>query len=132
MDEPTIIGKRPIGPSRATPRVGQPTPVAAIMPAPRVVAGGPVPRQEGVPASGSPDLTAQIVIESSSPADVLTSAATPLLLVVGQLRDMIENADVNALRREMVDQLRRFEERAVRNQARGGDVSAARYILCAL
>lgn len=83
-------------------------------------------------ATNTAEIFAQVAAEPKSPSDVLVAAATPLFLVVAQLRNLVENADVNALRREMVDQLRRFEERAVRYQARGGDVSAARYIMCAL
>jgi type VI secretion system protein ImpK len=83
-------------------------------------------------SANTAEIFAQVAAEPKSPADVLVAAAAPLFLVIAQLRNLVENADVNALRREMVDQLRRFEERAVRYQARGGDVSAARYIVCAL
>jgi type VI secretion system protein ImpK len=135
MDEPTIIGRRPIGPIRSA--VRQPSaapPLAAPGAAPRVVVRGPVPpeQQESAPTTAGNEMFAQIALEPQSPADVLVTAAAPLFIVVAQLRNMVENADVTALRRKIVEQLRRFEERAVHYQARGGDVSAARYVMCAL
>jgi type VI secretion system protein ImpK len=132
MDDPTIIGRRPVGPTRNQQRRPQPafaTPVA--LPAVQEQAMPAGPTIEAGPGSTA-EIFAQVAAEPKSPSDVLVAAAAPLFLVVAQLRSLVENADVNALRREMIDQLRRFEERAVRYQARGGDVSAARYIMCAL
>jgi type VI secretion system protein ImpK len=108
--------------------------LAAPGAAPRVVVRGPVPpeQQESAPTTAGNELFAQIALEPQSPVDVLVTAAAPLFIVVAQLRNMVENADVTALRRKIVEQLRRFEERAVHYQARGGDVSAARYVMCAL
>jgi type VI secretion system protein ImpK len=131
MDEPTIVGRRPIGPMRGTQRQQPAAPVATPAAAPRVVIPGPIPPQDGPPVAPD-ELFAQIALEPKSQADALIAAAAPLFLVVAQLRNMVENADVDALRRRIVEQLRRFEERAVRYQARGGDVSAARYVMCAL
>ena len=130
MDEPTVIGRRPIGPTRTTARPpadeapstfpaadaysasmtsrGRPDPFAA--PAPEVSAAGAPRNQE----------------------DILVTAAAPLLIVVAHLRNSAQQADVTALRKEMADQLRTFEERASRFGGRIGDVSAARYALSSL
>lgn len=142
MDEPTIIGRRPVGPTHSGPRrpaahAGLNPPTVARPAAPIVPRAdtAPMPGPAGSaasPAVPASEVTAQVVMDPKSADDALMAAAAPLFLVVSQLRNMIENADVAALRREMVDQLRRFEERAVKYEARGGDVSAARYVLCAL
>lgn len=136
MDEPTIIGRRPVGPTRntqrRTPPFAAPIPAPVTSPQPAAVTAAP-DHDSGLSAAGDgAEIFAQIAIEPKSPDDALVAAAAPLFLVIAQLRNLVENADVTALRREMVDQMRRFEERAVRYQARGGDVSAARYIMCAL
>ncbi|KRQ94128.1 hypothetical protein CQ10_34570 [Bradyrhizobium valentinum] len=73
----------------------------------------------------------QNLFEPKAVEDALVAAATPLLLVVAQLR-VVNNADIGALRRGMVEQIRRFEERAAKDQAGGGDIRAARYVICAL
>jgi type VI secretion system protein ImpK len=91
------------------------------------IARGPSPRpREAVStarAATAPDAP-------RNPDDVLVAAATPLLVVVAHLRNSVQQADVAALRKEMADQLRAFEERAARFGGRIGDVSAARYALC--
>jgi type VI secretion system protein ImpK len=123
-----------VGPTRNTRRtqpatgVSRLAPAAASAPAPRATE----PRPELADPAGGADAVAEIVLDPKSPDDGLVAAAAPLFLLVAQLRNIVENADIAALRRRVVEQLRRFEERAVRYQARGGDVSAARYILCAL
>ena len=136
-DEPTVIGRRPVGPTRGVQRRPTPPPVAVnpALPLRPPMPSGPLPQEPLARGGDSIDAASAInhfIIEPRSPADALTSAAAPLFVIVAQLRNTLENADVEALRREMVDQLRRFEERAVRAQARGGDISAARYVMCAL
>ncbi|MGY4431013.1 type VI secretion system protein ImpK [Bradyrhizobium sp. F1.13.1] len=61
----------------------------------------------------------------------MVAAATPLLLVVAQLR-IVNNGDIGALRRGIVEQIRSFEERATKAEAGRGDIGAARYVICAL
>ncbi|MET4120939.1 type VI secretion system protein ImpK [Bradyrhizobium sp. JR1.5] len=73
----------------------------------------------------------QNLFEPKAVEDALVAAATPLLLVVAQLR-VVNNADISALRRGIVEQIRRFEERATKEEAGGGDIRAARYVICAL
>jgi type VI secretion system protein ImpK len=140
MDEPTVVGRRPVGPTRNNLRPGQsPVGVAPMVAPPPAPAAAPAAARAPMPVAevddrgaASGEMVAQIVLEPKGPDDALVAAAAPLFLVVAQLRNIVENADINALRRRIVEQLRRFEERAVKNQARGGDVSAARYVMCAL
>jgi type VI secretion system protein ImpK len=65
-------------------------------------------------------------------SDALVAAANPLLALVAQLRDAVDFAVVAQLRSEVVEQIHKFEEAAVRNGAAAGDVQAARYVLCSL
>lgn len=141
MDEPTVVGRRPIGLSRAAPvrRAGgaplwpdEKTPEPApARDAADSLARSPSPasrRSVSVPAP-----SASLVSDAPrNPEDVLVAAAAPLLIVVAHLRNAAQQADVAALRKEMADQLRIFEERAGRFGGRIGDVSAARYALSAL
>ena len=60
----------------------------------------------------------------------LVQAATPLLLLIGQLRQVETVADVHALREECLDQISRFEERALSAGVQRRVVEAARYALC--
>ncbi|POF33790.1 type IVB secretion system protein IcmH/DotU [Roseibium marinum] len=65
------------------------------------------------------------------PERAVVRAAAPLLLIISQLRNSIEQADVHSLRQEAVDEIDRFEQLAQRNGIAAGDIIAARYILCA-
>jgi type VI secretion system protein ImpK len=139
----TVIGHRPIGPTRGGRRPNN-APAGTFVPP----AGGAIPNSAGEDTTPSlspatPPLRSasraesaptaiQPVEEPTSPEDTLVAAASPLLLMIAQLRESVEGADVTALRREVVDQLKRFEDRAVKFGAKGGDVGAARYILCAM
>lgn len=143
LDDPTVVGHRPIGPTRGAPR--RPGPASGPVPS----TAGPG-RARSTPQSAAFDLdtvvptasaatrseetgtAVQAIEEPKSPEDTLIAAASPLLLLVAQLRNAVDNADVGALRREVVEQVKRFEERAVKFGGRAGDVSAGRYVLCAL
>ncbi len=57
-------------------------------------------------------------------------AAVPLLALAGRLRGQIANADVESLRRQAMQEIRTFEERARRAEVPAEDVLAARYALC--
>jgi type VI secretion system protein ImpK len=61
----------------------------------------------------------------------LVQAASPLLLLMGQLRSAPASLDVSGLRRHALDEIRRFEEQARRSGVRNEIVLAARYALCA-
>jgi type VI secretion system protein ImpK len=60
----------------------------------------------------------------------LVEAAVPLLVLAGRLRGQIANADVESLRRQCVQEVRAFEDRARQAGIAAEDVLAARYALC--
>lgn len=132
MDEPTVIGRRPVGPTRST-QCGQSSayvpPNVAAPTDPRM----PSPGSESgdVEAANHAEIIVQDLFESKAVEDALVAAATPLLLIVAQLR-MINSADIGVLHRGIVEQIRCFEERAAKDQAGGSDVTVARYVMCAL
>ncbi|HUO80220.1 MAG TPA: type IVB secretion system protein IcmH/DotU [Steroidobacteraceae bacterium] len=61
----------------------------------------------------------------------LLQAASPLLMLAGRLRATLSLGDVAGLRRQTVEDLRRFEERAKAGGVASEIVVAARYALCA-
>ena len=61
----------------------------------------------------------------------LVQAASPLLLLAGQLRGTLSAPDVPGLRRHALDEIRRFEERARAAGIAHEVVLSARYALCA-
>jgi type VI secretion system protein ImpK len=61
----------------------------------------------------------------------LVQAATPLLLMAGQLRLTPSLGDVAGLRRHALDEIRRFEEKAAASGVASEVILAARYALCA-
>jgi len=61
----------------------------------------------------------------------LIRAASPLLLLAGQLRSTLSIPDVAGLRRHALEEIRRFEERARTAAVPSEVVTAARYVLCA-
>jgi len=63
--------------------------------------------------------------------DPLVQAASPLLLLTGQIRGTTSNLQVAALRRHALDEIRNFEEQAHASGVRNEIVLAARYALCA-
>ncbi len=91
-------------PFRTAPRPAYPEPVAAPPSAREILAGGLNP---------------------------LVQAATPLLLLAGQLRGTLSSPDLTGLRRHTLDEIRRFEERARGAGVANEVVLAARYALCA-
>jgi type VI secretion system protein ImpK len=61
----------------------------------------------------------------------LVRAASPLLLLAGQLRGTLSVPDVSGLRRHALEEIRRFEDRARAAGIQSEVVLAARYALCA-
>jgi type VI secretion system protein ImpK len=61
----------------------------------------------------------------------LVQAASPILLLAGQLRGTTSSMDVAGLRRHALDEIRRFEDQARAAGVRQEIVLAARYALCA-
>jgi type VI secretion system protein ImpK len=60
----------------------------------------------------------------------LVQAAIPLLMLAGRLRGQVAQADVEALRRQTMQEVRSFEERARQAGIAAEDTMAARYALC--
>lgn len=61
----------------------------------------------------------------------LLQAATPLLVLAGRLRATRAHPDVGGLRRQALEEIRRFEDRARAAGVASETVVAARYALCA-
>jgi type VI secretion system protein ImpK len=61
----------------------------------------------------------------------LVQAACPLVLLTGRLRGTLSAPEVGGLRRQTVDEIRHFEERALASGVPNEIVLAARYALCA-
>ncbi|MEP3123153.1 MAG: type IVB secretion system protein IcmH/DotU [Nisaea sp.] len=61
----------------------------------------------------------------------IVRAASPLLLLISQLRNSVEQADVRGLRQQVVEEIDRFEQATQKDGVEAGDIIAARYILCA-
>lgn len=138
-DEPTLVGRRPIGPlspaaaaapaqSEALAWLGQTNVPGATDPGDR---GGSWEFEDEAGAAQIPAPTKRIEGAPKNPEDVLAAAASPLLIVVANLRNVVQQADIVALRKELAEQVRGFEARAQRFGARIGDISASRYALCA-
>ena len=68
---------------------------------------------------------------SAAGLNPLLQAASPLLLMMGRLRTSLSNPDIAGLRRQALEQVREFEERARAGGVAGETVLAARYALCA-
>jgi type VI secretion system protein ImpK len=78
--------------------------------------------------AAAPPPSREIVAGGLNP---LVQAATPLLLLAGQLRGTLSAPDLPGLRRHTLDEIRRFEERARAGGVANEVVLAARYAICA-
>jgi type VI secretion system protein ImpK len=61
----------------------------------------------------------------------LAQAATPLLLLAGQLRGSLTGPEVSSLRRHAMEEIRRFEDRARSAGIQNETILTARYAICA-
>lgn len=95
-------------------------PVGSVLPQPQ-------PAQAIAPGSGPGAGVADFISSGRNP---ILQAAVPLLVLAGRLRGQIANADVESLRRQCVQEVRAFEERARQAGVPAEDVLAARYALC--
>lgn len=95
----------------------------------------------GSPAFQAPDAARAAALQHPSAAGALdelaagganplVQAAVPLLVLAGRLRGQIAQADIESLRRQAIQEIRTFEERARRAEVPAEDVLAARYALC--
>ena len=125
----TVIKPRP-GAGRAPTSPGglPPQPSAPVVPQP------PIPQSPPRYASPPPaaDAAAPGKLEfSGTGLDPLVAAAGPLLLLAGRLRHTTDAADTAGLRRQLVADVRQFEERARGAGVAADQIAAARYALCA-
>ncbi len=93
-------------------------------------AGDPAPRPTSMPnqAEALPAAAQEMLGAGLNP---LVRAASPLLLLAGQLRGTLAGPDIPTLRRHALDEIRRFEDRARAGGVQNEVVLAARYALCA-
>lgn len=124
----TIIKPRP-GAGRAAPGAGPVSPPVAAPPAQPPIA--PPPAGGMAPPPGAEVGGASRLEFSATGLDPLVAAAGPLLLLAGRLRHAADAADTAALRRQLVAEVRQFEERARTTGVAAEQIAAARYALCA-
>lgn len=129
MDEPTLVGRRPVRPTRNAQREDASDRIAPVPLPPRVPS--PAHQLGQVRSASHTEILAQTLFEPKALEDALVAAAEPVFLVVAQLR-VVACADIGPLRRGIVQKIRRFEQQALKYHAPNGDVSAARYVICAL
>lgn len=82
-------------------------------------------------AAGYTDVIPPPAVALGTGLNPLVQAASPLLLLAGQLRGTLSAPDVIGLRRHVLDEIRRFEERARTSGVANEVMLAARYALCA-
>jgi type VI secretion system protein ImpK len=92
-------------------------------------AGAPEPRPT-MPPPGRAAMAGTIRDFSAAGLNPLVQAASPVLILIGRLRTSLSNPDVAALRRQALDQIRDFEERARTSGIADEVARAARYVLC--
>src|SRR5262245_30827062 len=92
----TVMRPRPGAGRRSSPEAPPPQTVRAF--------AAPAPRVDPIPEAAF-----QFLGTGLNP---LVRAASPLLLLAGQLRGSLSSPDVGALRRHCLDEIRRFEQRA--------------------
>jgi type VI secretion system protein ImpK len=124
-------GRRP-APASAPAGVGAPsgapeTPPVVSAPQPRQPLQPPAASYQAPQSGGSSEALTDLTGASTNP---LVQAAVPLLVLAGRLRGQIANADVESLRVQAIEQVRKFEDRARRADVPPEDILAARYALC--
>jgi type VI secretion system protein ImpK len=82
------------------------------------------------PAPGRQPAAAAVRDFSAAGLNPLLQAASPLLILMGRLRTSLSNPDIAGLRRQALEQVREFEERARAGGVATETVLAARYVLC--
>ncbi len=93
---------------------------------------GPLPFRAPAPSAAYVDPTPPGAREFlAGGLNPLVQAASPLLLLAGQLRGTLSSPDLAGLRRYTLDEIRRFEERARSSGVANENVVAARYAICA-
>jgi type VI secretion system protein ImpK len=129
----TILRPRPGAGRRPTPAPGAgaqpPTPAPPSPPPAYQQPTPPIPRHTSapVPPPSGPAGFNEFLTTGINP---LVQAAIPLLMLAGRLRGQVAQADVEALRRQTIQEVRSFEERARLAGVPAEDAMAARYALC--
>jgi type VI secretion system protein ImpK len=91
----------------------------------------PAPRSPSASTPSSEPLPLAARDSLGTGLNPLVAAASPLLLLAGRLRGTLAAPDVGTLRRQALEEIRRFEERARAAGVANENVLAARYALCA-
>lgn len=128
----TILRPRPgVGRKPAPPPQSPPPPPVQPSAQPQPAAYAPAPPPSSPPAQFAAPARAESLAQLPGVAvNPLVQAAVPLLLLAGRLRGQIAPADVEGLRRQAMQEIGAFEERARRAEIPAEDVLAARYALC--
>jgi type VI secretion system protein ImpK len=92
---------------------------------------GPLPYRAPAPAVATVEPPAPARELLAAGLNPLVQAASPLLLLAGQVRGTLSSPDLHGLRRYTLDEIRRFEERARAAGLPNETVLAARYAICA-
>jgi type VI secretion system protein ImpK len=128
----TIIKPRPGGGRPASGPGATPPPAPPVPPPPTAHAPSPAVPPRPAPPPPAAEGTARDRLEySAAGLEPLAAAAGPLLLLAGRLRHTTDAADTAGLRRQLVADVRQFEERARVAGVPAEQVAAARYALCA-
>jgi type VI secretion system protein ImpK len=91
----------------------------------------PPPRASAPPSSYVDPISDAARESLGAGLNPLAQAASPLLLLAGQLRGTLAMPELAGLRRHALDEIRRFEERARSLGVHNDIVLPARYLLCA-
>lgn len=124
----TILRPRPGAARKPTAQPAPPPPQAPPAPAAPPQPQFAAPPPHAPPAAPLPEMS--LAEMPGARIHPLVHAATPLLLLAGRLRGQITPADVEGLRRQLMQEVGAFEERARRLEIPPEDVLAARYALC--
>jgi type VI secretion system protein ImpK len=125
----TVIKPRPgAGRAPASPGGLPPQQPAPAVPPPPIQQAPP--RYASPPSAAEPPAAGKLEF-SGTGLDPLVAAAGPLLLLAGRLRHTPDVADTAGLRRQLVADVRLFEERARGAGVTPDQIAAARYALCA-
>ena len=115
-------GRKPAAPGAAPPPQAPP---AHVLPEQPQRAMPPPSAPMGAPFSEVP-----LAEMPGARVHPLVHAATPLLLLATRLRGQLTPADIEGLRRQLMQEIGAFEERSRRLEIPPEDVLAARYALC--
>src|SRR5262245_10160920 len=97
----------------------------------RTYVDAPRPGAPPPPMSDAPAIPAAARAVIGVGLNPLVRAAIPLLLVVAQVRESVSSVDVPGLRRQVLDEIRQFEEQARASRVPNEVVLSARYVICA-